>query len=137
MMIRRLVNDNGDYRCFEVSNRIISRRGMAMVVSRLEGVEILHYPKFYDDEVFCAFLFMGKRFEISEPYGDSSVYDIYSAEGTQDEISVIAEHFEACVPINTGDAGQIAYFIVRSCIGLSVTTALIYLGYRGIVGLFG
>ena len=113
MNIERLKNDNGDFFCFEVENRIISRKGMAKVISKLVGVEILHYPKFYDAEVFCEFELGGHRFEITEPYGDSSVYDVCAPKENLPEMELVANHFELSSPIRGGDSAQRVFFLLN------------------------
>jgi len=116
MIIVRLKNDNGEFRCFEVDNRVISRYGMAQVVSKLQGVKISRYPRFYDDEVFCEFEFGGKKFEITEPYGDSSVYDVVAPIDGQCELAKIAEHFEMSPPIKGGDIAHNMLFFMTSIV---------------------
>lgn len=125
MKIERLTNDSGNFRCFEIENKIISRHGMSRVISKLEGVEITHSPRFYDDEVFCEFKFKDIKFQMTEPYGDSSVYDIVAPEGAQGELELIAQHFEQSKPIKGGDSGHRAFFVVNWLIGSFMLMALL------------
>lgn len=111
MKIERLRNDQGKFRCFEVSNLIISRTGMYKVIQQLKGVAVTHAPKFRDVEVFCEFEFEGHKFEMSEPYGDSSVYDVVGSEEAESQMEAIASHFEKASPITGGDASQRFYFL--------------------------
>ncbi|MBD3648642.1 MAG: hypothetical protein HUJ31_14585 [Pseudomonadales bacterium] len=113
MRIERLWNDQSEFRCFELDNRMISRNGIAEVLKRLEGVEIVHEPRFYDDEVFCEFTFRDKLFQATEPYGDSSTYDIVGPEGAQLEMEALATHFELEAPIQSGDTPHQIFFIVN------------------------
>lgn len=94
MKINRLQNDQGEFRCFEIDNAIISRNGVDKVVAQVTDVKITHFPKFYDDEVFCGFELNGHKLEISEPYGDS--------------------------PIKGGDVGQRLFFFMNWVIGTAI-----------------
>jgi hypothetical protein len=130
MKVDRLINDNGQFRCFEISNIIVSRTGMSRVISQLEGVVVTHRPKFYDDEFFCEFEFRGQRFEMSEPYGDSSVYDVTGPESTQTELETIASHFENVPPITGGDFPRNVYFLFSWLLKASFLTFIVYAIWR-------
>ena len=136
MDIDRLINDKDEFRCFEVDNQKISRVGMTKVLASLEGVRINKHPKFYDPEVFCRFSFMGREFMATEPYGDSSVYDVSGPAGSSKELEIIAKHFEASDPIRGGDAGQKVYFLINWVIASWVFIGLLYGAYRGIKWIF-
>ena len=125
MKIVRLINDHNQFRCFEVDNRLISRDGVARVVSKLEGVSIIHSPNFYDDEVFCKFTYKGFSFKMTEPYGDSSVYDVIAPEHAHKELEEIAKHFEQSEPIKSGDSGHNAFFIINCAIGTFIWIAIL------------
>ncbi len=116
MNINRLQNDQGDFRCFEIDNTIISRNGMAKVVAQLTDVKVTHFPRFYDDEVFCEFELNGHKFEVMEPYGDSTTYDIVAPDARLLEMELIAEHFEKSTPIKGGDFGQRLFFLFNWCL---------------------
>lgn len=116
MKINRIHNDEGEFRCFEVDNRIISRSGMSKVISQIPGVQITYFPKFYSIEVFCEFELNGKKFEVAEPYGDSSIYDVVAQEPNLIEMNVIADHFEKSKPIKGGDFGQRVFFLFNWCL---------------------
>jgi len=131
MRINRLQNDQGEFRCFEIDNRTISRNGMAKIISQLSGVEVTHYPKFYNDEVFCQFELNGHKFEMTEPYGDSSVYDVVAPEDLQPEMNYIAEHFEKSRPIKGGDFGQRLFFTFNWFLATAIWIGLISAGIWG------
>ena len=103
MKINRLTNDLGDFRCFEIDNTTVSRNGVAKVVAKLADVKVTHFPRFYDDEVFCEFELNSHKFEVMEPYGDSTTYDIIAPDGQLPEMELIADHFEKSAPIKGGD----------------------------------
>ena len=132
MEIERLLNDEGKYRCFQVNNVKVSRNGMAKMLSKLAGIEITHWPKFYDDEVFCEFKYKGFKFEILEPYGDNTTYDLVAPEGAQTELEEIARYFEDSKPIKGGDLGHVAFFISTWLIRSVIVVGVIY----GIVRVF-
>lgn len=131
MKIERLTNDQGEFRCFEVENRMVSRVGMAKVISSLEGVNVQHQPRFYDDEVFCKFTLGGHKFEMTEPYGDSSVYDIVAPEADLLEMSEIANHFEISKPIKGGDAGRRLFFITNWVVSTAIYVGVVNLAIWG------
>ena len=110
---------------------MVSRTGMVKILTSLEGVTILHHPKFYDAEVFCEFEFGGHKFEITEPYGDSSTYDVVASESAQSELEVIAIHFEAAEPVKGGDIGQRLYFLANWFVLSWVIFGLGYGAWRG------
>ena len=132
MEIERLLNDEGKFRCFQVNNQKVSRNGMAKMLSNFPGIEINHWPKFYDDEVFCEFLYNGFKFEILEPYGDNTTYDLVAPEGAQTELEEIAKYFEESKAIKGGDLGHAAFFISSWLIQSVILVGIIY----GIVQVF-
>ena len=75
MRVYDMVGDNGTLRGFEVDNHALSRRAVALLVSRLPGVRILRAKSswFADDE-FCKFVLGGVEFSVWEPFGDNSRY---------------------------------------------------------------
>jgi hypothetical protein len=130
MQIKRLINDEGSFRCFEFENKQVSRSGTARIIAQLHGVEVLHEPRFYDDEIFCEFAFMGKVFKASEPYGDSSVYDISGPENSDKELELIAHHFETTPGIKGGDTARNAFFLANWLVVSALLLFVISLLYR-------
>ncbi len=120
MKINRLLNDQGEFRCFEIDNTTISRSGMAKVVAQLTNVKVTHFPRFYDDEVFCELELNGHKFEISEPYGDSTTYDVVAPSFPLPEMELIAKHFESATPIKGGDLGQRLFFLMNWVLGTAI-----------------
>jgi hypothetical protein len=133
MNINRLQNDQGEFRCFEIDNTIISRSGMAKVVAQLANAKITHAPRFYDDEEFCEFELNGHKFKISEPYGDSTTYDVVAPSSPLPEMELVAAHFETATPIKGGDFGQrlffMFHFILGAAIWISIGSAAVW-GYN-------
>ena len=115
---------------------MISRVGMVKVLSAIEGVNITHYPKFYDDEVFCEFTFGGYKFEMTEPYGDSSLYDLVAPEANLPEMELIAKHFENSKPIKGGDSGRNAFFMVNWLVSTTIVVGIGYFIWWGIKHVF-
>lgn len=113
MNIRRCRNDLGEFRCFEVDNSKISRHGMFVVVSKIQGVEILTAPKYWHDELFCEFRLNGHVFNIIEPYGDNVTFDVNAPLPDLQELEIIANHFERSEPVTGGDFGWHAFKLLR------------------------
>jgi hypothetical protein len=132
MKIERYINDQGDFRCFAVNNRKVSRSGMVKILSELNGVKILHHPKYNDIEVFCEFELDGHKFEISEPYGDSSDYDVTAPEPNLGALDLLAEHFEKSAPIKGGDSGHNLFFFINWMIFSAIVMAVGYGVWSGI-----
>ena len=69
---------------FEVNNfPLLSRQRAAALVASIPGAEVTRWPLrtfFSQEDDFCEFIIAGKRFVISEPYGDNSRYWIGSIE---------------------------------------------------------
>ena len=136
MNIERYINDVGEFRCFGVSNRGLSRVGMVKVLSALDGVNVRHHPTPKDYEMFCEFELSGKQFEISEAYGDNSYFDVVSPEANLDELEFLARHFEESDPIGGGDFSRDSKYLV----GFSFTPLIIiclgcgiYVGFKWLI----
>lgn len=127
MKIKRYINDEGECKGFEVSNGLISRAGMARVLSKLEGVNITHFPKFYDDEVFCEFEIDGFKFRLTEPWGDSDIYELYLHEANSDLVEKIVTHFEDAKPIQGGDFAQRLFFLFNWSVASAFWIGVFYL----------
>ena len=60
---------------FEVSNITLSRTRACRIVEAIPGAQILKRPaafSWFREPVFCKFELDGQKFEIEEPFGDSS-----------------------------------------------------------------
>ena len=73
---------------------------------------------------------------MSEPYGDSSVYDVSGPGEAQEEIELIAKHFESSSPIKGGDLGQRLFFLFNWVIGSSILMGVLYGAFQGIKWVF-
>ena len=98
---------------------------MAKVAAQLKGVNITHFPKFYDAEVFCTFEYNGKTFEMTESYGDSSVYDVVGSAEAYKEMVDLARHFESSTPIRGGDAGHRTFYLINWFVGSIIVMGII------------
>ena len=132
MKIERLKNDEGMFRCFQVDNQKVSRNGMAKMISNLSGVDVTHWPRFYDDEVFCEFKYKKLDFEILEPYGDNTTYDVVAPENADAELEEVASHFEESAAVKGGDLGHAAFFLLSWLL----KSALIFGVFYGVYKLF-
>ena len=86
MKIERYINDRNEFRCFGFPNALVGKSGVKEILSRLPGLEITYWNKSWGAEVFCEFKYNGQEFEVSEPYGDNSYYDILCEEPNTPEL---------------------------------------------------
>ena len=75
MKVNRFENA-GDFRGFEIPNTLAGKEGVKELLLELPGHEIRYLEKSWPQELFCEFSHQGLNFQISEPYGDNSYYDI-------------------------------------------------------------
>jgi hypothetical protein len=132
MQLERYINDEGEFRCFAVSNEKLSRSGMAKILSELDGVEITKRPKYNDIDVFCEFSFSGHEFEIAEPYGDNSTYDVCSKEPDLKALTALADYFESSSPIRGGDTGHIVFSLINMAVSSLIFCVLALVLWRGV-----
>src|ERR1700740_3285903 len=97
MRVFDIFNAEGQLHAFEVSNTLLSRRGVARIVSSVPGAEITRRPllfsSFREDE-FCEFNIKEKAFVAWEPFGDSSRYHIgQKPSGPCQELSEVRQAF--------------------------------------------
>ena len=78
MHTEKYVSEEGEFRGFGFPNTLLGKNGTLDVIKGLPGVDILHFDKHIFTEQFCTFRFRGETFQISEPFGDNSYYDIFS-----------------------------------------------------------
>jgi len=76
MKTERYENDQKEFRCFGFPNALIGKNGTKNILNQLSGVEIQYLDKSWGAEIFCEFTYKGEKFEVCEPYGDNSYYDI-------------------------------------------------------------
>ncbi len=135
MQLERYINDEGEFRCFAVSNKKLSRSGMVQILSNLDGVEITKHPKYNDIDVFCEFSFSGHNFKIDEPYGDSSTFDVCSKEPNLDALNVLADYFKNSSPINGGDIGHNVFSLVNMAVSSLIFCGLAVGVWKGVTWL--
>ena len=95
MKVHRHTEDKEEYRCFSVSNNLLTRRAAVRVISNIPYIKITKKPKYGDDDIFCEFQLNGFNFTIDEPYGDNSEFDIMCEKPNITELEIIAKTFEA------------------------------------------
>ena len=76
MKTERYENGQKELRCFGFPNAFIGKEGTKSLLNQLSGIEIQYLDKSYGAEIFCEFTYKGEKFEVCEPYGDNSYYDI-------------------------------------------------------------
>lgn len=86
MKIERYINDSNEFRCFGFPNALVGKNGVREILTRLPDLDITYWNKKWGAEVFCEFKYKGQKFEVSEPYGDNSYYDILCEEPNTPEL---------------------------------------------------
>ena len=94
MKVIRHTNDDGEYRCFSISNDYLTRRGAVRVIKKIPETEINKKPVLFGGEIFCEFTFKNHSFSIEEPWGDSSEFDIVCEQADTSELEQLAIIFE-------------------------------------------
>ena len=74
MKVHDLKDKQGRIFAFEVSNTLITRKGVCKLLRSIPGARLLSGRKELRDEEFCVFEVQGQRFKAWEPFGDSSRY---------------------------------------------------------------
>lgn len=82
MRVRDLHREDGAYTGFEISNLLISRRGVVRILKRIAGVTITNAPRAwrFGDNDFVHFALNGHTFLVVEPFGDNDCYWIVAEE---------------------------------------------------------
>ena len=101
-------DDDGHLTGFEISNLLITRRGVKRVLSRISGVVITKSPRLWrpgDGDDFIHFTLNGHAFLAIEPFGDNDSYWIVAEKAFDvPEIELVRRQFEqhSCVGVNDG-----------------------------------
>jgi len=77
MKIFDVRNADGELLAFEVRNTWLTRPGVARIVRRIPGVQLVRTPHYFQrraQDEFCEFVVGGATFIAWEPFGDSSRY---------------------------------------------------------------
>ena len=99
-------NKNGDLIGFEISNLLISRRGVVKLLRTIPTVTITKLPKRWvlDDDDFVHFKVKDHLFNVIEPFGDNSRYLIVAEDSTgQGEVERIRKVFDAHTALGFGN----------------------------------
>ena len=120
MKIERYINDNNEFRCFGFPNALVGKGGVKEILSRIPGLEITYWNKSLGAEVFGEFNYNDQKFEVSEPYGDNSYYDILCENPNTPELEELYTLF-----LNTSVPTKKAY---RRVIVLVVALILLIVG---------
>lgn len=103
MKIYDLHDSDGHLCAFEVSNTFLGRRRACAIAARVPGARVVRRPgllSWSGDEVFCEFEIGEARFEISEPFGDSSRFWIGPvAPRTAPELAAVRVAFAHARPL--------------------------------------
>jgi hypothetical protein len=67
--------------------------GLKELLLELPGLEIKYLDKSWPQELFCEFSYRGFNFEVSEPYGDNSYYDIICEKPNTEALEEIYDLF--------------------------------------------
>jgi hypothetical protein len=100
MTVYDIHTPTGELLAFEIDHQTVGRRGVLRVVRSIPGVRVVRVPRrllsWFREDVFCVFEIGGARFEIWEPFGDSSRYWIGPTgkpRAPVEEISVVRAAF--------------------------------------------
>jgi len=89
----------GFFQGFTFPNSLIGKEGVREILLTLPGLEIDYLDKSWPQDLFCEFTYKGLKFEVSEPYGDNSYYDIFCEKPDTQELEEIYDLFSsASVP---------------------------------------
>ncbi len=66
-------NKDGEITYLEVPNTFLSRKGVLSIIKKIPGAQDI---LFQSGDVFCTFELNGKKFEVLEPFNDSSRFHI-------------------------------------------------------------
>ena len=92
-------DSQGFFKGFEIPNTLVGKEGVREILQRLPDLEIQYLDKSWPQELFCEFTYKGLKFEVSEPYGDNSHYDIICEKPDTQELEDIFDLFSsASVP---------------------------------------
>ena len=94
MHTEKYVSEEGEFRGFGFPNTLLGKNGTLDVIKSLPGVDILHFDKHIFTEKFCTFRIRGETFQVSEPFGDNSYYDIFSDKPNSTTLHEIHKAFE-------------------------------------------
>lgn len=89
MKIEKYINDAGEFRCFAFPNTFVWKKDVKRILESMPDVNITYFTKAMGAEVFCEFTFKGKQFEVSEPYGDNSYYDVLCTTPDTEELEYL------------------------------------------------
>lgn len=93
MKTERCINEDGELRCFGFPNTLLGKQGTLDVLHRLPGIKIVFFDRSWGAEIFCEFTYKGEKFDICEPYGDNSYYDISCDSVNSSKLEEIYELF--------------------------------------------
>jgi hypothetical protein len=103
MRTRDLRDDQGQLIGFQMSNTLVSRRGVGRIAATVPHVRVMVRPTLlglFGNDVFCEFDVGHVRFVAWEPFGDSDCYWIATHAGTPaPEVDVVRAAFERVVPL--------------------------------------
>ena len=96
MRVCDLPNSEGNTRCFEVSNLLLTRSRACKVAESIPGADIMKRSRlFRDTDEFCIFTVGGEEFAIEEPFGDNSRYRIGTRDGNPSQsLPLVRRAFE-------------------------------------------
>jgi len=88
------------------------------------GIQIDYFTKQLGAELICEFKLGGKKFELTEPFGDNSFYDIACETPDSSELEVIYTHFTtAKLPTRTQ---KNRYFIMATTVAILLAVCWYY-----------
>ena len=93
MKTEKYTGKDGGFWCFGFPNTFIGKKGALKQLLKIPGVEVQEFYNQFGTEVICEFTLGNKKFELTEPYGDNSYYDITCEEPDTKELTLLFNHF--------------------------------------------
>jgi hypothetical protein len=94
MKVIRHKNEDDEFRCISFSNTLISRRGIVRKLKEIPGFVKSEYQPDIKESDFYRFEINGLEFTVTEPWGDSSQYEIFCETPNTAELEDIAVFLE-------------------------------------------
>ena len=112
--------ENGRFQCFGFPNMLIGKQGTIDALMEIPDLEVTYFSKAMGMEAFCDFTLNGLKFEVTEPYGDNSYYDITCELPNTPELERLYEHFRAIKLPVKAQRMRLKKYVVILCVGVSV-----------------
>jgi hypothetical protein len=117
-------SDYSKMKSYSFKNDKWTRKGVARLLRKQSGLEITAPPRFWDDEVFCQFTYMGDIYFVMEPWGDNDEYCIYTFSDSSESINIITNIFDSSDPIKVIDPLRVIFVLTQMSISMLIFVAI-------------